>query len=171
MLKAVTRCVTAMVLLAPFLTGLALSEEDRAAGQTDEDVQHSEESQDPEDRFHGTVVVTASRKTDKKLEAPASIETVTEEDLLNSPATHFMGAVANLKGIDFVNGGITLQRVNARGFSSSFQSRMLFMVDGRLARIAGNGLPQGAWSPTVSLDIKAIDLNLRAELDAILLVA
>ena len=105
-------------------------------------------------------VVSASKRPEKRLEAPATVETVGEEALLLSSSTTFSGALAQVKGVDFANGGINLQKISTRGFSSSFNSRMLSLVDGRLSTLPGAGLPQGGLSPVSSLDIKSMELVL-----------
>ncbi len=105
-------------------------------------------------------VVTASRKPEKRLESPATIEVVDAETIFQAPATAFSGALAQVKGIDFANGGINLQKISTRGFSSSFNSRMLSMVDGKLSTLPGAGLPQGGLSSVSPLDIKAMELVL-----------
>jgi len=106
------------------------------------------------------MVVSASRKAEKKLEAPSTIETIPEATLVEAAATTYSAAAAQIKGVDYVNGGITLQRVNARGFATSYQSRMLSMVDGRLATLPGAGIPQGTLTPTASLDVKTVEVVL-----------
>ncbi|MCB1052084.1 MAG: TonB-dependent receptor plug domain-containing protein [Acidobacteria bacterium] len=120
----------------------------------------AEKPKDEDQKVVVEMVVSASRKPEKKLEAPSTIETINEEGLLNSASTTFSGAAANVKGIDFANGGITLQKFSGRGFSSSYASRMLSMVNGRLSTLPGAGLPQGTLSSTSSLDIKGIEIVL-----------
>lgn len=115
---------------------------------------------EPQTEVTEEVVVSASKKPEKRLEAPSTIELVSESDLSRSSATTFSGALAQVKGVDFANGGINLQKVSTRGFSSSFNSRMLFMVDGRLSTLPGAGLPQGGLAPVSSLDIKSMELIL-----------
>jgi len=105
-------------------------------------------------------VVTASRKPEKRLESPATIEIVDATAIFQAPATAFSGALAQVKGIDFANGGINLQKISTRGFSSSYNSRMLTMVDGKLSTLPGAGLPQGGLSSVSPLDIKAMELVL-----------
>ncbi|CAM2010534.1 TonB-dependent receptor plug domain-containing protein [Acanthopleuribacter pedis] len=107
-----------------------------------------------------SLVITASKRPEKRMEAPSTIETVTSQGLLESAATTFSGALAQVKGVDFANGGINLQKVSTRGFSSSFNSRMLSLVDGRLSTLPGAGLPQGGLAPVSSLDIRSMELIL-----------
>lgn len=127
-------------------------------GLAQEPTAKSDEEKKPE--VSEAVVVTASKKPEKRMEAPSTIEVLTEDDLSRSAATTFSGALAQVKGIDFANGGINLQKISTRGFSSSFNSRMLFMVDGRLSTLPGAGLPQGGLAPVSGLDIKSMELIL-----------
>ena len=138
-----------LVSLFGFLTITGLAQTDSEDSSEKEGVSISEE-----------MVVSASRKAEKKLEAPSTIETFTDEDILLSSSTTFSGAAANMKGVDFANGGLALQKISARGFSSSYSSRMLSMVDGRLATLPGAGLPQGNLGTVSSLDIKTIEVVL-----------
>ncbi len=113
-----------------------------------------------DDSVQEEIVVSASRKPEKRVEAPATIEVIDAVDMLTSPATTFSGALAQVKGLDFANGGINLQKISTRGFSSSYKSRMISMVDGRLATLPGAGLPQGGFTPTSPLDIKSMEIVL-----------
>lgn len=104
------------------------------------------------------VVVTGSRAPEKLLEAPASIESISADNLNKTGGGTFLSALANLKGVDFVNVGINGQGISARGFNSQFNTRMLAMTDGKLAQLPGTGLPQGNFLPTAPLDVKAIEV-------------
>jgi len=106
------------------------------------------------------LVVTGSRRPEKLLDAPMSIETVTAEKLNQTGGGTFYQALANLKGVDFVDAGINAQGISARGFASHFNTRLLQMVDGRMAQLPGTGLPQGNFLPNSDLDLKAIEVVL-----------
>ena len=144
-MKIARTSILPLVVIFTFGVGLA---QDQA--QTDENKRKQEEE----------LVVTASRTPEKRLEAPSTIEVVDSDALFRSAATTFSGALAQVKGIDFANGGINLQKISTRGFSSSFNSRMLSLVDGRLSTLPGAGLPQGGLAPVSSLDIKSMELVL-----------
>ncbi|MDJ0839584.1 MAG: TonB-dependent receptor plug domain-containing protein [Acidobacteriota bacterium] len=106
------------------------------------------------------MVVSASRKAEKKLEAPSTIETVTEAAFSKTNTAGFLAAAAQVKGVDYVSGGISLQRINARGFTTSFQSRMLRTKNGRLQTLPGAGVPQDTVASTTTLDIKKVEFVL-----------
>jgi outer membrane receptor for ferrienterochelin and colicins len=105
-----------------------------------------------------TIVVVGSRAPEKRLDAPVTVEVVGEHDLRTAGGPSYLSALSRVKGIDFSDAGLGDQRVSARGFATQFNSRMLTMVDGRLATLPGNGLPQGNLLPTTSLDMKAVEV-------------
>lgn len=106
------------------------------------------------------VVVSASRKAEKKLEAAATVVTATASTIAQSVHSAPMDVAANLPGVHFVKGGLTYQRLSARGFATSFIERMLSLVDGKLATLPGGGIPQGFLVATSELDVKRVEVLL-----------
>jgi len=104
------------------------------------------------------VVVTGSRRSEKVLEAPVQVETVTAADLETSGGGTFLSSLANLKGVDFSRVGINGQSISMRGFNNNFNTRLLQLKDGRLAQLPGTGLPQGNFLPSSELDVKRIEV-------------
>lgn len=106
------------------------------------------------------IVVSGSKRPEKLLESPTTIERISGEALSTSGGSTFMSSISNMKGVNFTNAGINTQLVSARGFNSSFNTRMLFLVDGRLATLGGTGLPQGNFLPSSKIDLKSIEVVL-----------
>jgi iron complex outermembrane receptor protein len=106
------------------------------------------------------LVVTGSRRPEKLLESPTTIERVSAEDLRLSGGASFLSSLSNLKGVNFTNAGMNTQLISARGFNSNFNTRMLFLIDGRLATLGGTGLPQGNFLPSSKIDLKSIEVVL-----------
>src|SRR5262245_33225803 len=104
------------------------------------------------------VVVTASRNPEKLLDAPVTVESVNETQIATTGGSSYLSALSGVKGIDFSNTGINEQRISARGFTTQFNSRMLSMVDGRIAALPGHGLPQNNLLPATTLDMRAIEV-------------
>ena len=104
------------------------------------------------------IVVTGTRSPEKIFDAPVTVESVSEETLERTAGLGYLSALSNVKGIDFANGGLNDQRISMRGFTTQFNSRLLTMVDGRLAQSPGNGLPQANFLPSSSLDMKAVEV-------------
>ncbi|HEY5950221.1 MAG TPA: TonB-dependent receptor [Kofleriaceae bacterium] len=104
------------------------------------------------------IVVVGTRLPEKRLDAPVTIEIVTAKDLKTAAGTSYLAALSRVKGIDYSDSGLGDTRISARGFATQFNSRMLTMVDGRMATLPGNGLPQGNLIPQSGLDLKAVEV-------------
>ncbi len=106
----------------------------------------------------GAVVVSASRRVEKVTDAPATITSISTEQLDNSVGNSIASAFKEVKGLDFIQVGMTSVAVNARGFNSSFNSRVLFVEDGRISVIPESGLPTGSLTPLSKVDLAGIEV-------------
>ncbi len=106
----------------------------------------------------GGIVVSASRRPEKITDAPATITRIDANAIEESVGNSFGGALKQVKGLDFIQVGITAVAVNARGFNSSFNNRMLMMEDNRIAVLPENGLPVGPFTSIPKVDIEAIEV-------------
>ena len=104
------------------------------------------------------VVVTGSKFPEKRLDAPVTVERLSQDDIAMSGGSNVGAALANVKGVDYADTGVGQKRISMRGFNTMFNSRMLTMVDGRLAQLPGSGLPMGELMPTPSLDVRSIEI-------------
>jgi iron complex outermembrane receptor protein len=104
------------------------------------------------------IVITGSRLPEKRLDAPVTIEVVTEKDLKTAAGVSYLSALSRVTGLDYSDSGIGDQRISARGFNTQFNSRMITMIDGRLAQMPGNGLPEGNLVPAGELDMKSVEV-------------
>jgi iron complex outermembrane receptor protein len=90
-------------------------------------------SMDPTNRTMGEVTVyAASRKGEKLTDAPAAIDIVTPM-AIEQATTHGQTAktLEHFAGVDVQQSGTNDFNVNARGFNSSINRRMLVLIDGR----------------------------------------
>lgn len=104
------------------------------------------------------IVVTGSRSAEKLLDSPATIEYVSANDIKRTTGVSYLSALAKVKGVDYADAGLGDQRISMRGFTTQFNSRLLQMIDGRVAQMPGTGLPQGNSLPTIGLDMKSIEV-------------
>ena len=104
------------------------------------------------------IVVTGTRSPEKIFDAPVTVEAVGEEVIARTAGPTYLSSLSNVKGIDFANAGLNDQRISMRGFTTQFNSRLITMVDGRLAQSPGNGLPQANLLPATTLDMKAMEV-------------
>jgi len=106
----------------------------------------------------GGMVVSASRRAEKITDAPATITRIDAAAIANTVGNSFAPALKEVKGIDFIQVGVTAVAVNARGFNSAFNNRMLMMEDNRIAVLPENGLPVGAFTTTPKVDLAGIEV-------------
>lgn len=106
------------------------------------------------------VIVTGTRRPQKIVDAPLSIERISAQQIANTAGTTPLYALSGIKGVDFVDAGINAQGISARGFNNQFNTRLLAMVDGRMAQLPGTGLPQGNFLPNAGLDIQSVEVVL-----------
>lgn len=106
----------------------------------------------------GGLVVSAARQTQRITEAPATITKIGSEEIANSVGNSFGGALKQVKGLEYIQVGMTAVAVNARGFNSSFNNRMLMMEDGRVAVLPENGLPVGQFTTIPKLDLESVEV-------------
>ncbi|MEO8576071.1 MAG: TonB-dependent receptor [Gemmatimonadales bacterium] len=106
----------------------------------------------------GGVVVSASRRAEKITDAPATITRIDAAAIQNTVGNSFAPALKEVKGIDFIQVGVTSVAINARGFNSAFNNRMLMMEDNRIAVLPENGLPVGAFTTSPKVDLAGIEV-------------
>ncbi len=104
------------------------------------------------------VVVSASRKQEKLLDAPASISVVELDEIMNRPALSATDYIKDLAGVDQAKVGVSQSSTVIRGFNRTFTGSLLQMVDNRIARIASLRLNMGSAIPLTSEDIQRIEV-------------
>ncbi|MDP6755534.1 MAG: carboxypeptidase-like regulatory domain-containing protein, partial [Candidatus Marinimicrobia bacterium] len=77
-----------------------------------------------------TYVVTASRRRERVEDAPAAISVITKQDIRRESNTNLGDYLKTTKGLDFTQSGIDSYNITARGFNSSFSSRLMTLTDG-----------------------------------------
>ena len=104
------------------------------------------------------LVVTVSRREEKELDAPASVSTLSGEQIsrliARTPADH----IKALPGVDLAATGLTQSYVVMRGFNHVASGRLLSIVDNRYARIPALRINAVNMIPTTDMDIERIEL-------------
>lgn len=104
-------------------------------------------------------VVAASREPEKIVEAPAAVTVVEPRVLQNIAATGQAPiALAQSPGVDLVQSGVNDFNINARGFNSSLNRRVLTMLDGRDLAIAFLGSQEWNSLPVSTDGFKSMEL-------------
>ena len=104
------------------------------------------------------IVESASKVPERAVEAPAAV-TVIDPRILQ--ATSITGqvplALANVPGVDLAQSGVNDFNVNARGFNSSLNRRVLVLVDGRDVATAFLGSQEWTSLPVPTEDISSME--------------
>ncbi len=106
------------------------------------------------------LVVTASRRQEKALDAPASISTVSSSDVARTAAVTVAEHVRTLPGLDAAQTGLSRTALVARGFNNVSSGALLTIIDNRYARIPSLRFNAYSLFPTTDLDIERIEVSL-----------
>ena len=106
-------------------------------------------------------VVTASRgRREKITDAPAAMVVISELKIRSESNPNLGDYFKNIKGVDFTASGMDSYNLSARGFNSSFSSRLLTLTDGRMANVPSLRLIAYNTIPLTSDDVKQIEVVL-----------
>lgn len=106
------------------------------------------------------IVVTASRRQEKALDAPASISSVSQAEIAKIAAPSVAEHVKALPGVDIAQTGLNQSNIVARGFNNVFSGALLTIQDNRYARVPSIRLNANNMIPTTDLDIERIEISL-----------
>jgi outer membrane receptor for ferrienterochelin and colicins len=81
------------------------------------------------------VVVSASRRVERALDAPARVEVVGEQAINERPAVTPVDHIRGVPGVDVASHGIQSANVVARGFNNIFSGALYMLTDHRLAGV------------------------------------
>jgi len=84
----------------------------------------------PEQLFQATVV-SASKTSEKLMDAPAAIFVLTNEDIIRSGATSIPDALRQVPGVQVAQINANNWAVSIRGFNGALANKLLVLVDGR----------------------------------------
>jgi len=115
---------------------------------------------DPEAIKLETYVVTASRRRERVEDAPAAISVISKAEIRRESNTNLGDYLKGTKGIDFTQSGIDSYNMTARGFNSSFSSRLLTLTDGRMANVPSLRLTAYNVIPVSFEDVEQIEVVL-----------
>ena len=104
------------------------------------------------------VSVSASRRREKVLEAPASVSLVSASQIKDRVAPSVTEHLKSVRGVDVVNTGLGASHVVVRGFNNVFSGSLLALVDNRIARIPSLRVNAYTLIPTSSEDIEQIEV-------------
>ncbi|BAV07040.1 iron complex outermembrane recepter protein [Filimonas lacunae] len=105
-----------------------------------------------------SVVVSASRKTENKLQAPVSIEKLSGKAIRSNAQPSFFDAIETVKGVQMITPSLGFKVINARGFTNTTNVRFVQMVDGADIQAPHIGAPMGNALGPSDLDIASVEI-------------
>ncbi|MFW6039986.1 MAG: TonB-dependent receptor, partial [Gemmatimonadota bacterium] len=106
------------------------------------------------------ITVTASRRQEKALEAPATVNVVDAREVREQPAFTASDHVLGQPGVDVATTGMMQSNVVARGFNNVFSGSLLMLTDNRIASVPSLRVNAGFLVPTTNEDIERIEVVL-----------
>lgn len=106
------------------------------------------------------LVVSASKRSEKALEAPARVEVVNERDIAARPAVTAVDHLRSMPGIDVAQTGFGSANVVARGFNNIFSGALHALADYRLAAVPSLRVNFMQFVPSNNEDISRMEVVL-----------
>ncbi len=104
------------------------------------------------------VVVSASKKSEKILNAPASVSVLSEARIQQNTALSVIDNVRKIAAVDAMPTGLVSNNVAVRGFNNIFSGATLFLVDNRIASVPSLRVNAFQLTPTSNTDIRSMEL-------------
>lgn len=108
----------------------------------------------------GGVVVSAAREAQSVTDAPAVVTALEPNDFSGAFGASFMTALRDVQGLDYNQLGVGTVAINARGFNSSANNRILMLEDGRVDVLPASGLPVGSLTTVPAVDLAGVEVML-----------
>jgi outer membrane receptor protein involved in Fe transport len=104
------------------------------------------------------IVVAASRVPERLFESAVTIEKFDYKDIAQSTGADFYSSLDGLKGVQVNTGGLLLQQINTRGFSTVWNEGFVQLVDGMNNEAPGLNFSAGNLLGINELDIQSVEL-------------
>ena len=104
------------------------------------------------------IVVNASRVPERLFESTVTVEKFDFKDIAQSTGPDFYSSLQGLKGVQINQGGLLLQQVNTRGFSTVYNEGFVQLVDGMNNEAPGLSFSAGNLLGIHELDIQSVEL-------------
>ncbi len=104
------------------------------------------------------IVVAASRREEKALDAPAAISVLSGADLTASVSTSPVEALRTTPGVDMQQTGVDRREMVLRGFNNAFSSAAYVLTDYRQGAVPSLAVNLYSLMPNVGIDIDRVEV-------------
>ncbi len=105
-------------------------------------------------------VVSASKKEEKILYAPASTFLLTTDEVRKKSFLNLTDHIQDIPGVDFAQTGLVQSSVVTRGFNNTYPSALLTLTDNRIASLPSLRVNWGSFIPITNEDVERIEVVL-----------
>ncbi len=112
----------------------------------------------PEGVLASDILVSASRRPEKILDAPASVSVVESDAIENRIALTPIDHIAAQPSVDMAAAGLNQANIVIRGFNNVFSGALLVLTDNRIARVPSLRYNAYSFIPMTDDDIERIEL-------------
>jgi outer membrane receptor for ferrienterochelin and colicins len=106
------------------------------------------------------MVITASRRPERALDAPARVEVVSTREIAERPAASPAEHLRNTPGVDIASTGLQSTNVVARGFNNIFSGALHTLTDHRIAGVPSLRVNLLHFVPSVNEDLERMEVVL-----------
>lgn len=106
------------------------------------------------------ITVTAARRPEKLLEAPADVIVLVGEEVEARPVLTPAEHLKSVPAVDVVSSGLNAANVVVRGFNNVSSTKLLSLVDNRIARLPSIRVNAYQFFPTNNEDIEDVEIVL-----------
>ncbi|RMH89552.1 MAG: TonB-dependent receptor [Calditrichaeota bacterium] len=104
------------------------------------------------------VTVTASRRAEKALDAPASVSVLSEVDIRSDVSPTSASVLRNVTGIDVAQTGIDRREIVVRGFNNAFSGAAYVLTDYRQAAVPALAVNVHSIMPNMAIDLDRVEI-------------
>ena len=104
------------------------------------------------------IQVTAGRRQEKALDAPASIDVIGVREIEQDVGPSSVTALRNVTGVDMAQTGIDRREVVLRGFNNAFSGATYILTDYRQAAVPSLGVNIYSIMPNMSIDLEKVEV-------------
>ncbi|HEY0035736.1 MAG TPA: TonB-dependent receptor [Longimicrobium sp.] len=106
------------------------------------------------------VVVSASKRPEKAVEAPSRVEVVTAQEIEDRPAITLIDHLRDVPGVDVAQTGLQSTNVVARGFNNIFSGSLHALTDNRIAGVPSLRVNYLHFIPSTNEDVARMEVVL-----------
>jgi iron complex outermembrane receptor protein len=104
------------------------------------------------------IVISVSRKNERKFESPITVETLSAKDLQYNSSLNLYERMAMLTSVNVITTSFNFKAINTRGFNSSYNTRFIQRYDNMDLSMPGFNLSAGLLNGPIDMDVERAEL-------------